>query len=150
MLGVSKKNDFQNILKANPYTHTVRVEFEEVDSYRIVHHSKLLIYLERARTHFFYDHGIALENMPYAVLVYRANLRFIKPAYFFDELSVEVTIGSIRSFFFTMHERILRHGEVLVSADISHALQDHVSGEAIALPDEMSTFLTSLSNDYPC
>ena len=150
MLEVAEKDVRLNLPKFNPYTHKVRVEFEEVDSYRIVHHSKMLIYLERARTHFFYDHGIALENIPYAVLVYRANLRFIKPAYFFDELSVEVTISNIQSFFFTVHERILRHGETLVSADISHALQDHVSGETIALPDEMTAFLTSLAGGSQC
>ena len=40
------------------YSYPVTVEYEDVDSYDIVHHPKVLYYFERARVRFFYDNDI--------------------------------------------------------------------------------------------
>jgi len=43
------------------YTFQVTVEFEDVDSYKIAHHTRLIAYLERARVHFLTDLGFDLH-----------------------------------------------------------------------------------------
>ncbi len=113
----------------------VRVEFEDVDSYKIAHHTKLLAYLERARTLYFRNVGIGLDKLPFAVLVYQVSMRFIKTAKLFDELLVTAKISECDGYKFKVEQKIFRGDELLVKAHVVHALQDFDTLEMVPVPD---------------
>ncbi len=115
--------------------YLIRVEFEDVDSYKIAHHTKLLAYLERARTHYFRNMGISLGELPFAVLVQQVSMRFISSAKLFDEVTVSAAIKSCESYKFVVEQKIMRGSELLVKAQVTHALQDFNNSEVVAVPD---------------
>ncbi len=97
----------------------ITVAFDEVDMYGIVHHSKLLVYLERARIALFVEGGVApgtLEETGFGLILVDANLRFKAPARFRDELVVETWVERHSPVTVTFSYRILRDDEVLLEA----------------------------------
>ncbi|VAX10584.1 hypothetical protein MNBD_GAMMA25-301 [hydrothermal vent metagenome] len=115
----------------------IRVEFEDVDSYKIAHHTKLLAYMERARTLYFRNDGISLKKLPFAILVYQVSMRFIKPAKLFDELIVTAKIRECDGYTFKVDQKIFRDDELLVKAQVVHALQDFTTYEMVLVPDSI-------------
>ncbi len=115
--------------------YSVRVEFEDVDSYKIAHHTKLLAYLERGRTHYFRRKNLDLGNLPFAVLVQKVEMRFIGPAILFDQLHVTARIIHCESYKFIVEQKIYRDSRLLAKANVTHALQDFDSLEIIPLED---------------
>jgi len=122
--------------------YPVRVEFEDVDSYKIVHHTKLLAYLERARTLYF-SKDFRLDDFPYAVLVCQVSMRFIKAARMFDELYVTARICECKTYEFKVEQKIYRNGELLVKAYVGHALMNLKTRELVPVPG----FLVDKMND---
>lgn len=120
----------------NIYRHDVDVEFEDVDSYGIVHHSKLINYLERARLHFFDSMGFNPGRLPYNFIIYKVDCRFIRPALLLDRLVVELTDIALSGFHVTVTQRILRNNEPIVKAKIVHALISGKNGEVVPVPPE--------------
>ena len=62
------------------YTFPVTVEFEDVDSYRIAHHTKVIAFLERARVHMLADMGLDLSPGKTHMVLYNLSIRYIKRA----------------------------------------------------------------------
>jgi acyl-CoA thioester hydrolase len=129
---------------SNPdiYVHELTVEFDEVDSYGIVHHARLISYLERARVHYFTAKGIDIKNLPYGFIVYKIEARFITPAYFLDQLRVEVALYDITSSYITFAQRILRKRETIIKAKVTHALSSIKTGKILIIPEELYNILT--------
>ncbi len=123
--------------------YSVRVEFEDVDSYKIAHHTKLLAYLERGRTHYFRKNNVDLGDLPFAVLVQKVEMRFIRPASLFDQLHVTARIKQCESYKFIVEQKIYRDARLLVKANVTHALQDFYSLETIPLED---SFIQTIRN----
>lgn len=123
------------------YHYSLTVEFEDVDSYHIAHHSKLIAYLERARVHFFSSRGIDVQSMHYGLVVYKVESRFIKPARFLDNLSVEINGISLDAFSVTVHQRIMQGTDVLVKASVVHAFVSNTTGATIPMPADFRMHL---------
>ncbi len=69
----------------------LRVYLEDVDQYGIVYHPKYLHYFERARIEFLREHGCelpALSELGYSLVIQKAELRYLKPAYYDNELLI--------------------------------------------------------------
>jgi acyl-CoA thioester hydrolase len=97
----------------------ITVAFDEVDMYGIVHHSKLLVYLERARIALFVEGGVVpgtLEETGFGLILVDANLRFKAPARFHEELVVETWVERHSPVTITFAYRILRDDQVLLEA----------------------------------
>jgi acyl-CoA thioester hydrolase len=118
------------------YRHGLTVEFEDVDSYHIAHHSKLIAYFERARVHYFNSKGIDLKNMQYGLVIYKIESRFIKPARFLDRLSVDVSGIKMNNYSVTIDQRIMRGPDLLVKASIVQAFVSTATGETVSIPDD--------------
>jgi YbgC/YbaW family acyl-CoA thioester hydrolase len=117
-------------------THSITVEFEDVDSFRIVHHPRFIDYLERARVRFLDHHGVDMTRAdPYPVL-YDLEVRFKKPARFRDQIEVSVFVESVDAFRLTFGYRVLRDAELLLKARTSLAFVDAASGRMAPLPQD--------------
>ena len=103
-------------LKANNFSTQITVEFEDVDSYRIVHHTKLIAYLERARVRFFSSMGFDLSASNMVLVLYHLETQFKKPAFFQDELSVAVFVKSFDSFRLVLAYKIFRQKDLIAKA----------------------------------
>lgn len=117
------------------FTWPITVEFEDIDSYNIVHNTRLLDYLERARVHFLTGEiGLQLYPEGTGIVVYSLEVRFNKPAKLLDQLEVRAVILSMDTYRFTLGYRLLRGREVLARAGSGLAFMDSSSGTLVAAP----------------
>ena len=94
----------------------VQVQFDEVDSFRIVHHAKLVVYLERARLVLLKSLGFPLAKPEFAVVLYSLRLDFKKPARLLESLHVISKIERVEGFKLVLSERIQRGTQLLLKA----------------------------------
>ncbi len=128
-------------LKPN-FSMQVTVEFEDVDSYRIAHHTKLIAYLERARVRFFSNTGFDLAAPDMVLVLYHLETQFKKPAFFQDELSIGVHIKSFDSFRLVLGYKIFRDKDLIARATTGLCFVDPVTKVMIAAPDKYVDKLT--------
>ncbi len=117
-------------------TIPVTVEFEDVDSYRIVHHTKLVAYLERARLRLLTELGMELHREDLVPVLYDLRMRFRQPARVLDRLEVTVFIKDYHEFELVLGYRIRREGTTIARATTTIAFADLATGEVAPLPPE--------------
>lgn len=122
--------------KRGTVTHCVTVEFEDVDSFRIVHHTKFIAYLERARVRFLDHYGVDMTRVDPHPVLYDLEVRFKKPARFRDRIEVSVFVESADAFRLTLGYRVVRDAELLLKARTSLAFIDATSGRMTPLPED--------------
>jgi YbgC/YbaW family acyl-CoA thioester hydrolase len=77
------------------YLYRDVIEFEDVDSYGIAHHSKLICILERARVHFFKEKGVDLHGGELQLVLANMDIKFLAPAKMMDEVSVDLRVEKL-------------------------------------------------------
>jgi YbgC/YbaW family acyl-CoA thioester hydrolase len=117
----------------------VDVEFEDVDSYRIAHHTKLLAYLERARVRFLSRIGVRVGDGPCTILLYGLTVRFVKPARLLDKLQVSVRPSAVDAVRLTLDYRIRRGKELVLKASSELAFADPQSCEIVPVPPSVAS-----------
>lgn len=120
-------------------TVEVTVEFEDVDSYGIVHHSRLVCYLERARLRLLEALGLPLcpDGNTFPVM-YELRTRFHRPAKLLDRLQVSVELADHDDFQIQLKYRIRRGDDLLVRASSAIAFWDQVRDKPASLPAELA------------
>lgn len=113
----------------------VTVEFEDVDSYGIAHHARLVAYLERARLRFLLAHGLPVHPGGCLPVMYSLELHFRRPARLMDALEVSVAALAVDDFQITLAYRIRRDGDVLVRARSVIAFLDPVADAPAPVPE---------------
>lgn len=114
----------------------VIVEFEDVDLYRIAHHTKLVSYLERCRVRYFSELGFNLHTPDMVLVLYHLEVNFKRPAFFQDVLRVTISVRSFDSFRLVLAYRILRGAELIARAGTGLCFVDPASKVMIAAPDK--------------
>ncbi len=118
------------------YPVPVQVEFEDVDGYRIAHHTRLVAYLERARVCFIKELGLDVFSKDVVPVVARLDMRFRKPALFGDNLEVVLTVRNVTEYQLELGYRIRRDGETLARATTNLAFTNIVEQQLMPLPDD--------------
>lgn len=114
----------------------VTVEFEDVDSYRIAHHTKMAAYLERARVRFITSLGLDLYNHGMSIVLYNLEMRFKSTARLLDALTVQVYVESIEDDYrFVLGYKIYRDKRILVRATTGIAFMSEKDQTIIPIPD---------------
>jgi len=116
-------------------TVPVTVEFEDVDSYRIAHHTKLVAYLERARLRYLLARGLPVEPGACLPVMYSLELHFRRPARLMDVLDVSVAAESMDDYRVVLRYRIRRGEDVLVRARSVIAFWDPVADAPAPVPE---------------
>ncbi len=117
------------------FTLNITAEFEDVDSYGIVHHTKLVAYLERARVRFITRLGFDINGSDAVPVLYDMRLHFRKPARFMDALQVHVRPVAFDGFRLTLQCRIQRDGDTLLRAKTEIVFFDRQQQRAVEAPD---------------
>ena len=114
----------------------VTVEFEDVDIYRIGHHTRLVAFLERARLRFFTSMGFeGIENPEVVPVIYDIEMRFVRPVLMLEELTVSVFVIDYDDFRLRLGYRIRRGGETVARARSSIAFMDPETRSLTAAPE---------------
>jgi acyl-CoA thioester hydrolase len=109
----------------SPFISTVRVLYNETDQMGYVHHNNYVNYYEAARWEMFQHLGIPykmIEDRGYMLPVVSVSIKYFKPAFYDDELTIETTIQTTKGakllFVYRMFNQF---GEIINVADISLA-----------------------------
>ena len=121
-----------------PHFLSVRVYYEDTDFSGVVYHASYLRFMERGRTELIRDMGIdqsALfdEGIALALAVRAMQIEFLKPAIMDDFLTIETQPQDIKGASMTVHQRVLRGEEVLVTAEVKVVCVG--GGRAKRIPD---------------
>lgn len=125
----------------------ITVEFEDVDSYRIAHHTKLVAYLERARLRLLKELGVELYRRDLVPVLYDLKMKFRQPVRLLDQLEVSVFVKDYSEYELVLGYRLRRDGGTIARATTIIAFADLASGNVAPLPQEyldaLGTFLAS-------
>ena len=116
-------------LPADGWVHRypVRVQFDEVDQYGIVHHPRYFVFFERARVELMGRLGMTVDRPEISglgLIVASAEVRFLRSAGFLDELVVEQGCKQAGASRITLVYRIMRGTEVMARAELVLAFVD--------------------------
>ena len=132
------------------YEHRLKVRYGETDQMGVVHHANYLLYLEEARTEYMAHLGCpyrSVEQSGVGLAVRRMEVRHRAPAFYPDELVVEVTISRVKaaSVCFTYGVSQAADGTAVASATVELACVDLAGGtrRPRMLPDELRQLLES-------
>ena len=116
---------------SNTSTHrlSIRIYYEDTDFSGVVYHASYLRFLERGRTETLRDRGIDQAALygdggagALSFAVRHMAIDWLKPTRMDDVVSVETQIGAIKGASLTLHQRILRGEEPLMTAEVLVAL----------------------------
>jgi acyl-CoA thioester hydrolase len=105
----------------------VRVYYEDTDFTGVVYHANYLRYMERGRTNYLRligGHHRALfeatekEAPGFAFVVCSMTIEFLKPARMDDVLDIITEPEEVKGASITLHQRVMRAGELLVEANV--------------------------------
>jgi acyl-CoA thioester hydrolase len=104
-----------------PHQVSYRVYYEDTDCLGVVYYANYFKFLERGRTEFVGATGkdvAAWNREGVGFVVYSVNAKFKRPAVLGDTLDVLTEVRIDSEYRCTFVQRILRGGEVLVTADV--------------------------------
>jgi acyl-CoA thioester hydrolase len=112
------------MIKNHTYHYPCTIEFEDIDSYSIAHHSKLINLLERARVHFFSDCKLSVNDGKLNLVMVSMEVKFLKPAKLLDNLTVELRIESLKSASLIWDYTIKEGDHILLNSKVKQASVD--------------------------
>ncbi len=105
------------------FTHALRVRYAECDPQGIVFNANYMMYVDVAFTEFWREAVGPWQEMVERgvdMVVAEANLRFLSPARFDDELALRVKPARLGESSLTTELEIMRREELLVDVQIRH------------------------------
>ncbi len=108
----------------NHFTWPIRVYYEDTDAGGIVYHSNYLKYFERARTEWLRKLGYELDVLAEDGLMFvitHAEVDYVVPAKFNEELVVHSTVTAFRGASFSFSQQLMRGELCLARAKIKAA-----------------------------
>ena len=133
------------------FVFPVTVEFEDVDSFKIVYHPKLITYLDRARIHFISSLGNDISYDEVVPVVYDLKVRFRKPAKLLDRLVVTVQINEFDGFRLLLGYKIKRDSDTIVQAKSTIAFYDLRARQIVEAPEwyqsSLQSYLTGIDGE---
>jgi acyl-CoA thioester hydrolase len=118
-------------------TIPVTVEFEEVDTYGIGHHARMIAYLERARLRYFLARGHSLEKSDVHPVLYHVEMQFKKPVELLDQLEVSVYLKRREEHRVILGYRVRRDGALVARASTTLAFVDARTKRLVPVPEQL-------------
>ena len=118
----------------------VTVRYAETDMMGIVYHGNYLPWFEIGRTTLLKDHGLSyreLEAAGYRLPVLEVGVKYLKPAFYDDTLTIVTTLGEKPVFRIQLAYEVLRGDELLATGHTAHAFIDR-EGRPVRPPPHFS------------
>jgi acyl-CoA thioester hydrolase len=128
-----------------PFRIPVRVYYQDTDAGGVVFHGQYLSFLERARTELLNAGGIDIARLAdeHRVLfvVFQLSITYHQPARLNDLLSVTAEVAKIGGASIVFRQRVERHSQRLVEAQVTVATVDRDRMRPVRLPQELERAL---------
>lgn len=132
-----------------PFIHRLRVRYNECDQQNAVFNANYLVYIDVALTEMWRDafgsYG-AMAALGVDLVVAEANVRYIKPARFDDELTVAATIENLGTTSMTTRFDFTRAGEEIAVGRLRHVFV-RLEGGKTQIPDAVRSGLAGYVED---
>jgi acyl-CoA thioester hydrolase len=128
------------------FSTSVRVRFAETDAQGIAHHASFLVWLEVARVAYLEKHAggyQAIRDRGIEALTTEVCVRYRRPAYFDETLTIGARCGDLRGARFTYEYRIERDGELVADGYSRHATVDHETCRPIRVPEWLAAAIAT-------
>ena len=91
------------------FHHPIHVEFEDIDSYGIIHHPKFFYYMERTRCAFLMQNGVDIRTgkINLGLVLRNIQINIKSQVEMFDNLDVELETSEISKYRFNFTEFII-------------------------------------------
>jgi acyl-CoA thioester hydrolase len=133
-----------------PHRHVIRVYYEDTDFSGSVYHASYLRFMERGRTELLRSLGIhqaaifvGKAGPAFGFVVRAMKIDFRKPARMDDVIAVDTDVIRVGGASAELLQRILRGGEVLVTAEVRVAAV--ANGRAFRMPADIRVKLRAAS-----
>lgn len=116
---------------------TIRVRYAETDRMGLLHHANYLVYFEQARTELLRQTGLTYKDMEdggYLFVLTRVEVRYRKPAYYDDVLTIRTTVTRTTAVRIDHRYEVFRDGQLLAEGSSTLACVDR-KGRVQALPE---------------
>ena len=116
---------------------TIRVRYAETDRMGLLHHANYLVYFEQSRTELLRQLGFTykdLEDQGFLLVLTRVEVRYKRPAYYDDLLTVRTIVVKTTSVRIDHRYEVLRGGELVAEGSSTLACVDR-TGRPQALPE---------------
>ncbi|MEO8345333.1 MAG: tol-pal system-associated acyl-CoA thioesterase [Betaproteobacteria bacterium] len=128
-----------------PFSHGVRVYYEDTDAAGVVYYANYLKFMERARTEWMEALGFPLATFERAhgvvFVVHRCEIDFRLPARLNDVLDVSVEPVKFGAATLKARQNVRRGDDVLASAVITLACLDAARWQPVRMPTALVTTL---------
>jgi acyl-CoA thioester hydrolase len=117
----------------------IRVRYAETDRMGLLHHANYAVYLEQARVELLRGLGLTykdLEDQGYLLVITRIEVRYRRPAYFDDLLTIRARIVRTTSVRIDHEYQVFRGEELIAEASTTLACVDR-DGRPQALPETL-------------
>jgi acyl-CoA thioester hydrolase len=124
----------------------VTVRYAETDMMGIVYHGSYLPWFEIGRTTLLKEHGISyreLETAGYRLPVLEVDVKYLKPAFYDDTLTIVTTLGEKPVFRIQLAYEVRRGDELLATGHTAHAFIDR-EGRPVRPPPHFSQRMNEL------
>ena len=124
----------------------VEVRYAETDMMGIVYHGSYLPWFEIGRTTLLKEQGISyreLEAAGYRLPVLEVGMKFLKPAFYDDTLTIITTLAEKPVLRIQLAYEVFRGGELLATGQTAHAFIDR-EGRPVRPPPKFAQRMTEL------
>lgn len=114
----------------------IRVRYAETDRMGLLHHAQYLVYFEQGRTELLRQQNISyrdLEDAGYFLVVVEAWVKYRRPAYYDDLLTLRTILERITAVRIIHRYELYRDGELLAEGETTLACVDR-DGKPQPLP----------------
>ncbi len=128
------------------HEYPLRVQFEDVDQYGIVHHPRYLLFMERARVDLMGRIGMRADRLGgehLGLIVVKAEVRFLRSARFLDELIVAQGCSKAGASRIVLDYALRRGPDPICAAQLTLAFVDG-SGRPVRAPADLKAELVRL------
>lgn len=109
------------------FSTEIAVRFAETDAQGVAHNAAYLVWFEVARIEYLarYARGYrAIQEQGYEALTIESHVRYLKPVFFDDRLTVHARCRDIRGARFRYEYAVARDGELVADGWTRHAVVD--------------------------
>jgi len=137
-------------MESKIFKHRLRVRYAETDQMGVVYYANYFVWFEAARTDFLRTIGMpykSLEQQGIFLPVVEAYARYIAPAFYEDEIVVEIQLKEIKSASLKIFYNVKRcsDNKLLVEGYTKHTVINK-NGKIKRMPDNLRERL----NEYLC
>ena len=125
----------------------IKVRYCETDQMGLVHHGSYINYFEEARISWISNLGFSYSEMEKSGIILpvsKLNVSYLRPAYFDDELIVNVELAELPTSRLIFNYTIINKDEVIVTGTTVLAFLNKETKKPVRCPDYMLEKVTPL------